>query len=363
MAMAGLVKGTLGVVVRPAVGMLELVSKGTHGMGLVCLGREAITGSAQRRVRAPGALVEEQTEVSPTLTTHQPPLPRLRTLVAGRCKERWCRAHCRSWTQRGGSPLQAVDDARIPEMQAAQRSIVAAWQSSLPHMFPQMKVHTSLRLLPGACTFPLCLSSHHLALCRIRSQRAVGGAGRHSAGGDRHTRLEDTAAVQGACCPDTQQVAGPPLDIQVHVGCAHLRDQDCERSASNINVVQVDVNACSNIAHNHVMRAPDLSPRSAEAHKQLSGSMHAGEDDKLRINLEHASKYDTKCLGVWTIPRRKVIKCGSRDLLDRVIVKVNRHMSSVNAGTEPAFSNNFDTFRTADLSIYNAPYSAAPPGP
>ena len=71
MAMAGLVKGTLGVVVRPTVGVLELVSKGTHGMGLVCLGREAITGSAQRRVRAPGALVEEQTEVSPTLTTPQ----------------------------------------------------------------------------------------------------------------------------------------------------------------------------------------------------------------------------------------------------------------------------------------------------
>ena len=91
MAMAGLVKGTLGVVIRPAVGMLELVSKGTHGMGLVCLGREAITGSAQRRVRAPGALVEEQTEVSSTLithqprlpSTHQPRLPSLRTLVAG----------------------------------------------------------------------------------------------------------------------------------------------------------------------------------------------------------------------------------------------------------------------------------------
>ena len=62
--MVGLAKGTLGIAVRPAVGILELISKGTHGMGLVCLGREAITGSAQRRVRAPGAMRDEFSEVT-----------------------------------------------------------------------------------------------------------------------------------------------------------------------------------------------------------------------------------------------------------------------------------------------------------
>ena len=56
-------KGVLGIAVRPASGTLELVSKGTHGKGLVCLGREAITGSTQRRVRAPGALIDEVPEV------------------------------------------------------------------------------------------------------------------------------------------------------------------------------------------------------------------------------------------------------------------------------------------------------------
>lgn len=61
--MTGLGKGMVGIAVRPAIGMFELVSKGTHGMGLVCLGREAITGSAQRRVRAPGAIIDEQAEV------------------------------------------------------------------------------------------------------------------------------------------------------------------------------------------------------------------------------------------------------------------------------------------------------------
>ena len=63
MAMTGLLKGVVGIAVRPAVGIFELINKGTHGMGLVCLGREAITGSAQRRVRAPGALADEQPEV------------------------------------------------------------------------------------------------------------------------------------------------------------------------------------------------------------------------------------------------------------------------------------------------------------
>lgn len=63
-AMTGVAKGIIGIAVRPTVGMFELISKGTHGMGLVCLGREAITGSAQRRVRAPGAGVDEQAEVS-----------------------------------------------------------------------------------------------------------------------------------------------------------------------------------------------------------------------------------------------------------------------------------------------------------
>lgn len=74
LAFMGMAKGVLGLAVRPAVGILELVSKGTHGMGMVCLGREAITGSAQRRVRAPGAPSEEQTEASNPLWERFRPL-------------------------------------------------------------------------------------------------------------------------------------------------------------------------------------------------------------------------------------------------------------------------------------------------
>lgn len=68
---------------RPAIGMFELISKGTHGMGLVCLGREAITGSAQRRVRAPGARLDEQVEV------------RLRQKAQATSSSSWLQASCR----------------------------------------------------------------------------------------------------------------------------------------------------------------------------------------------------------------------------------------------------------------------------
>lgn len=62
-AALGVAKGLMGLAFRPTMGLLEMTSKGTYGMGLVCLGREAISGSTLRRVRAPGALAEDYTEV------------------------------------------------------------------------------------------------------------------------------------------------------------------------------------------------------------------------------------------------------------------------------------------------------------
>ena len=86
----------------------------------------------------------------------------------------------------------------------------------------------------------------------------------------------------------------------------------------------------------------------------------AGVDDKLIINLEYAKKYNAKCFGVWTIPKKKSIRCGSRDLLERITVKINRHMSHAKASSKETFLNRFDPFRTTDLSIYRAPYTASP---
>lgn len=98
---------------------------------------------------------------------------------------------------------------------------------------------------------------------------------------------------------------------------------------------------------------------------QLEGDLcgmcvSVGEDDKLRINLEYARKYDTKCFGTWTIPWRKSIHCGSRDLMERIIVRINRHMSSLTSGSEESFANRFDTFEAENLSIYRLPYTSGP---
>ena len=114
--MVGLGKGILGILVRPAVGLLELVSKGTYGMGLICLGREAISGSNQRRVRAPGALLDELPEVidfppSSLLLVHQ------------------------SSPTTNATP-QAGEESHAPELEAQQRNIIAAWQTSVHHLFP-----------------------------------------------------------------------------------------------------------------------------------------------------------------------------------------------------------------------------------
>ena len=53
--LVGAVKGVAAAPVRGTVGVLESVSKSAHGVGLIFLGREAISGSVQRRIRAPGA--------------------------------------------------------------------------------------------------------------------------------------------------------------------------------------------------------------------------------------------------------------------------------------------------------------------
>lgn len=65
MLVLGLGHGVVGVVVRPTVGILEMIAKGSSGLGLICLGSRAISGSTVRRVRAPGALLDDCLEVGP----------------------------------------------------------------------------------------------------------------------------------------------------------------------------------------------------------------------------------------------------------------------------------------------------------
>lgn len=59
----GVGKGLVGLIIRPGIGAMEWSAKSAAGAGLVCLGREGISGTVQRRVRAPGASVDDALEV------------------------------------------------------------------------------------------------------------------------------------------------------------------------------------------------------------------------------------------------------------------------------------------------------------
>jgi len=62
-ALLGIFKAVVGLLIRPAVGTLELLGKSAHGVGLLFLGREGISGTIQKRARAPGTLTDDSDEV------------------------------------------------------------------------------------------------------------------------------------------------------------------------------------------------------------------------------------------------------------------------------------------------------------
>lgn len=158
MALLGVAKGLVGLAVRPTMGLLEMTSKGTYGMGLVCLGREAISGSTLRRVRAPGALAEDSTEVrlSLSIVLEAAALPAatavnyIAMLAAahwtylgegaeiGRCSAMQSQRQMEWLTH--GLCGQAVESAKDPELRARTQKLIESWQAALPTVFPAIKV-------------------------------------------------------------------------------------------------------------------------------------------------------------------------------------------------------------------------------
>ena len=82
----------------------------------------------------------------------------------------------------------------------------------------------------------------------------------------------------------------------------------------------------------------------------------AGDEDKLRLVVGFSRKMNTGCMGVWTIPHRKSIKCSSRDMLERITVKVNRHMRAAAVGQKQLMQAAFDTLEGQKLSFLDQPY-------
>ncbi|KAK9800258.1 hypothetical protein WJX73_008605 [Symbiochloris irregularis] len=227
-AIIGCFKSLLGIVVRPAAGMTEWVSKGTHGLGLVCLGRDAILGSAQRRMRAPGSLVDEAPD--------------------------------------------ALDDLRGPELLAQRQKVLAAWQRSLPNLFPAMQEDTLAEVLSVHEKRVLLLTDQHVAALAVKGTQNV-------------TTYRALWLV----------------------------------ALSEIEVVR-------------------------------------GDEDKLRMVVGYSHVVNTGILGKWTIPHRKTIKCSSRDMLERVTVKVNRHMRAAAVGQKQLMQAAFDTLEGQKLTFLDAPY-------
>ena len=79
-------------------------------------------------------------------------------------------------------------------------------------------------------------------------------------------------------------------------------------------------------------------------------------DDKLQICIEYVHKVDAACFGVWTVPHKKRIECASRDLLERIIIKVNQHIRRAGQREEQQPESVFNQLEVADLSIMNSPY-------
>jgi hypothetical protein len=219
----------LGLGLRPTLGLLEMTSKGTYGMGLVCLGREAISGSTVRRVRAPGALADDSNE--------------------------------------------AVEDARDPEVRARHRRLLASWQRALPSLAPGM---------------------------------AGGGGGR---------------------VLDVLQARESRMVLITDAAVALLR----------IRIV-----------------AFRSSYRLAWSVPLAGIQTVRGDSDRLHASIDHLRRYDTHCLGVWNVPMRKRIQCATRDILERLIVKINYHIRNLNAQPPPegALALLHGPFQTAELDIF-----------
>lgn len=86
--------------------------------------------------------------------------------------------------------------------------------------------------------------------------------------------------------------------------------------------------------------------------------VRSGDEDKLRLIVGFSRKVDAGCMGVWTIPHRRSIRCSSRDMLERVTVKANRHLRAAEAGQKRDMEAAFDVLEGQDLTFLNAPYLA-----
>lgn len=84
---------------------------------------------------------------------------------------------------------------------------------------------------------------------------------------------------------------------------------------------------------------------------------HAGNEDKFRVTIEYARKFQSP-LGVWTVPLHRGLQCPSRAAYLRVNGRLMRHFSEEGCRTPATMRSALDS-SIPDLSIVDAPYRTA----
>ncbi len=99
----------------------------------------------------------------------------------------------------------------------------------------------------------------------------------------------------------------------------------------------------------------DVLPSSAPD-VQLHLTAAVGHEDSLSYTVEYLRKVNLKVLGKWSIPSRKTIKCGSRDIYERFIRSINRHIRSAGHQHVQQVDAGLDLGNVSALTILDAPY-------
>ena len=88
-----------------------------------------------------------------------------------------------------------------------------------------------------------------------------------------------------------------------------------------------------------------------------------GDPESRKITITHVHRYDLRLLGVWPVQKRKGLRCGSRALYERTVLRLTRVQQEVQGGAvdDGRGGSLFVGANMADLTILSAPYRAPPP--
>lgn len=84
-----------------------------------------------------------------------------------------------------------------------------------------------------------------------------------------------------------------------------------------------------------------------------------GDPDTRKIIINHVHKYDLKVLGVWPVQKRKGLRCDTRSIFEKTILRLTKVQQAVQSGTllDDA-RKRFNPSTIQDLTTFSSPYSS-----